>query len=262
MARVTHVKKAQQRYETVVVRDADGAPVRTPVMKTVRDRETGESTQVQKTTKTGRPVFMTQSVADRSKPKEPYTCDFCRKPIEVGTPYKHITPKSGPYGGTKKTRHESCPTWQVWEYSNSLSAQLAQIAHSFNEGLDGVESTDDVSSLLSEAAEEVRSIAEQKRESASAMEDGFGQATSVSEQLEETADSLDEWADEIEQADVPDIDDCEDCDGTGQVDVEDEDVPVDGEQEECTTCSGSGEDMDAWRDKVRDEVTIVDESPV
>ena len=120
MPTITHVKKAQQRYAMVPVCNPDGTPKQTPVMR-------GDGTQ--KTTKRGALVFMTVTVADKTKPQPLDTCDFCHQPIEVGTPYKHITPKSGPYGGHKRTRHESCPTWQVWEYSSSLSARIAQIQH-------------------------------------------------------------------------------------------------------------------------------------
>ena len=41
------MKKAQQRYETVPVLDPEtGQPKKTPVLKTVKDWETGETRQV------------------------------------------------------------------------------------------------------------------------------------------------------------------------------------------------------------------------
>jgi hypothetical protein len=279
MARTTHVAKAQQRYETVPVLDEHGDPKKTPVMKKVKDYDTGEVTEVQKTTKTGREVFMTVTVQDKSKPLPNYTCDSCGKEIEVGTPYKHITPKSGPYGGRKRTRHESCPNWQVWEYSSSMSAELARISYDFFEAVGAAESPDDVTSALSDAAGEVKEIAEQKREGASNIEEGFGHPTSASEELESIAEQLDEWAEEIESADVPEMTeceectdgqvDCEDCEGTGTIALEDngsggrdcETCSGDGTVD-CETCDGTGEDIEAWRDEVRDNVTIVDESPV
>jgi hypothetical protein len=279
MARTTHVKKAQQRYETVVVLDPiTKEPQRTPVMKTVTDRETGEKTQVQKTTKKGRPVFMTQTVADKTKPKPPETCTACHKPIEIGTPYKWIQPKSGPYGGRRMSRHESCPSWQVWDYSNSLSAQLARISHDFWEAVDQAESTDDVAEALSDAGAAVDEIAEQKKEGASNIEEGFGHPTSASEELESQGDELESWAEEIRSADVPDVTECEECsDGEKDCDT----CGGDGEHEieagaglskcedcqgtgvvSCDNCDGSGEDIDAWRDELRDNLSIVDESPV
>lgn len=270
MARVTHVKKAQQRYATVPVRDAEGNVVRTPVMG-----RNGE----QKKSKRGL-TFMTKTVADKTKPLPLLVCDHCRKDIEIGTAYKHISPKSGPYGGQQRNRHESCPTWQVWDYSSSLSARLAQVSHDFSEAISGVESEDDVTTALTDAAEAVREIANEKHESASNIEEGFGHSTSASEELEQVADDLESWADDIESADVPSLDDheceeceegkakCEPCDGTGQVKDED------GEDKDCDECSGDGtvectadgcsegKNVDAWREAVMDEITIVDESPV
>jgi len=268
MARVTHVKKAQQRYETVAVLDDDGNPKQTPVMKN----------GVQKKTKRGALVFMKVTVADKTKPLPPYTCDSCQLPIEIGKPYKHITPKSGPYGGRKRTRHEDCPTWQVWEYSNSLSAQLAQISHDFWSSVDSAEDTDDVQSALDDASAAIKEIAEAKREGASNIEEGFGHPTSASEELEETAESLDQWADDVEQATIPDLPEieeveCEDCGGTGRAD-QDEIEDAEGNEIEavdCETCEGTGqvtpeelpeEQLDEWRDEVRNDLTIVDESPV
>jgi hypothetical protein len=279
MARVTHVAKAQQKYETVPVLDADGNPKKTPVMKSVKDHETGEITQVQKVTKKGKPVFLTVTKQDRSKPKPLETCTACQQPIEVGTPYKWIAPKSGPYGGRRMARHEGCANWQVWDYSSSLSAQLSQVSYDFSLAVDQAESPDDVTSALSDAASAITDIAEQKRESASNIEEGFGHATSQSEELESTADSLEEWAQEIETADVPDMTaceecddgqmDCDDCQGTGKVET-DESAPDLVECDECSgtgtvdceVCDGTSEDIDAWREEVRDNLTIVEESPV
>jgi hypothetical protein len=277
MAKTTHVKKAQARFETVPVLDSDGQPKRTPVMKRVWDERAEEYVQKQKTTKTGKPVFMTVTVQDRTKPLPPYECDACHLPIEVGTPYKHITPKSGPYGGRKRTRHESCPSWNVWDYSNSLSAQLARIAHDFWEQVDGAESTDDVQSALDDAGSEVTSIAEQKKEAAQNIEDGFGWETEKSTELAEIAESLEQWAGEIPSADIPEIENCEQCDdgkvdcdacgGGGRVeDVEGEAVDCpdcEGSgQQDCEDCDGTGEDLEGWREAVRSDVTVVDESPV
>jgi hypothetical protein len=277
MARTTHVKKAQQRYETVIVRDDEGNPLRTPVMVTKHNYDTGQDELVQKVTKKGRLVFMTVTAPDKSKPLPPYECDACRQPIEVGTPYKHITPKSGPYGGRKRTRHESCPSWQVWDYSNSLSAQLARVAYDFSNEIDNAESPDDIQTALDDAASSIEEIADQKQESADNIESGFGHATSASEELAEQADSLRDWAGEITSADIPDMvecaectdgeTDCDECSGSGQVtddDGEDEDCEecqATGTVE-CSNCDASGEDIAAWRDEVRDSVTIVDESPV
>jgi hypothetical protein len=274
MARTTHVKKAQQRYETVVVIDPiTKEPQRTPVMKLNRDGDL-----VQKLTKKGKPIFMTKTVADKNKPKPPETCTACHLPIKIGTPYKWIQPKSGPYGGRRMSRHEACPSWQVWDYSNSLSAQLARVAHDFWEAVDQAEGTDDVQSALDDAGASIEEIAGQKREGAENIESGFGHSTSQSEELESMADELETWASDVTSATIPDVPECEECTdgqkecdtcgGVGEHEIEAgaglsqcDDCSGTGEIE-CDNCDGSGEDIEAFREAVRDEVTIIDESPV
>lgn len=254
MARVTHVARAQQRYETVPVLDENGKPKRTPVMQNGK----------QKVSKRG-PVFMAVTVADHSKPLPPYACDYCRKPIEIGTPYKHVTPKSGPYGGRKRTRHAKCPTWHVWELSNSLSARIEQIQYEFAQAISGVESEDDATSALSEAAEAIRELAQEKEDAAQNIEDGFQHETEMSMELREQSEALNAWADEVEAADIPEFPEPEeqDCE-KGET--------VDGEHDpKCEVCGGAGiytpdeptEDQIAdWQQEVEDAVSIVDESPV
>jgi hypothetical protein len=277
MARITHVARAQQRYKTIPVIDPDtNEPKRTPVMKN------GE----QKKTKHGKPVFMSVTVADKTQPLPPRTCDFCHKPIEVGTPFKHVTPKSGPYGGTQRNRHEACPTWRVWELSNSWSARIAQATDEFDAGL--FENPDEVRDALASVAENIRGLAEESRESATNIEEGFGHPTSQSEEAEQRADDLDGWADEIENTDVPDLPEIETryfvTNGDGAVsdlfetdgyeseeDAEhalamhrdDENNEDDGfEIEAIDPESVTEEQLDEWRSEVEDACSIVDESPV
>lgn len=265
MARITHVKRAQQRYETMPVLDASGNPKRTPVLVD----------GVQKVSKKG-PVWMAVTTNDLTRPKPNYMCDVCGKPIEVGTPYKHITPKSGPYGGTKRTRHEEHPDWQVWEYSSSLSARIAGIVHEANEELSSVESADDAQQVVDGAKDSIMELVEEKREAAQNIEDGFGHETSQSSELSELAESLESWADEadsIEIEDAPDEDQeeeitCEVCNGEGEVDNEDGSATV-----TCTECEGNGYvenpdyDPDAgtfeeWKDSLVEAITgWLDNSP-
>lgn len=259
MPKITHVKRAQQRYERVpVIDEATGQPKVVPVNRT---------------TKAGRPVTMAVTREDRSNPLDPYTCDYCHKGIAVGESYKHITPKSGPYGGTQRNRHESCPTWHVWDYSSSLAARLAQIGHEFSTAIGDADTPDDVTSALEAAAEAARELAQEKRDSSEAIVEGFQHSTSQSDELEEQADALDAWADEIENVTVPDLpdpeeEDCGECDGTGndpEADPGDEDVPS------CEACTGScqvtpeeptEDQMSEWRDEVESETSLVGEPPV
>lgn len=281
MARVIYVKKAQQRFATKPVLDEDGNPKRVPLT----DKRTGE----QKRTKHGRLVTKALTVADKDRPLPNATCEKCGKEIQPGTPYKWVKPKSGPYGGRKRFRCDACPTWQPWDLSYSVSAQAQRLAHEFSEGLAGVESVDEVQSLLDELAQQVRDeLAEQRRESAENMREGFGHDTYQSEQLDSDADELESWADEIESADIPDPDDfqdeCDTCEGTGEVTNSCPECAGSGRDEEtasglCDECDGSGEvedtcddcggtgqsdepDYDAWREEVQQALSVVDECPI
>jgi hypothetical protein len=255
MPRVTHVKKAQQRYETKPVIDpATGEQKIVPVMNS----RTGE----QKVTKRGRPVFLRVTERDLERPLPMPNCDYpdCKhetREIKVGEPYKWIEPS----GQRVRNRHADCPSWNVWEYSSSLSARIAQIQNDDPEG----DSPEDFQSWAAEKAEEIRGLAEEKRESASNIEDGFGHATYQSDELNETADSLEQWADDVENVEVPDLpepeeQDCDDCHGSG----------VNG-GEECPTCSGTGtvtpedpteEQMADWEQEAIEAVrNVLDEAP-
>jgi len=253
MARITHVKAAQQRYEMVRVLDNHGNPLTTPVIC-----RSGE----QKKTKRGREVVRRQTVLDKTKPLPNRVCEKCGQEIKVGQPYKWIAPKSGPYGGHKRYRCEKCPIWDVWDYSNSLSARTAEIAYNFSVDLEGCESEDDVSTALSAVAEGSREIAAEKREAAANIESGFGHSTVQSDELIDIADQLDNWADEVENVSVPSFDHAkeqvEDVEGNprfacrcdeefGNEDAVDEHI---------------AEEMEAWREDVQGECGVVYECPV
>lgn len=233
MPTITRVKAAQQRYETVPVLDGAGQPVRIPLTS-----EDGSP----KTDKRGEPIFITRTVPDKTKPKPLENCGKCGKVIEVGSPYKHMSPKSGPYGGTRLVRCDTCEDWHAWEYSSSLSARLSEISYYFWENIVEVTNADDVTDALSNAAQAVRDIAEEKRESASNIEEGFQHATYQSDELNEQADSLDSWADEIENADVPSAPE--------PTWAEDTEVPP------------TAEDLEDWRSEVQEACSVVDDSPV
>lgn len=190
MPRITYVKKAQQRYALVPVLNEDGTQKATPVM-----RKDGEP----RLTKHGRPVVARQSVEDKSQPLPMPICECCRKPLEVGQPYKHVTPK----GSGKRVRCGACPTWEPWDLSNALWARLAELQHDYAREFTEEDEEDDVTSALAEAAEAIREIAEEKREAAENLREGFGHDTSQSEELDGIADELEAWADDVEYADVP-----------------------------------------------------------
>lgn len=257
MARIHRVKKAQQRYATVPVIDPEtGEQKVTPVM----NRRTGE----QKVSKRG-PVFLKVTKRDTSQPLEMPKCDFpgCQREdrhIIVGEPYMQVTPKSGPYGGSTRYRHDEHPAWRPWDLSNSLSANLQRVDSDYRDALGSAESAEDVTAALEQAAQEIRDLAEEKEQGAENIREGFGHDTYQSEELAETAESLNTWADEVESADVPALEDfpCQDCDGTGE--QEDEDEPEGTHQ--CDSCSGSGYSQEDWLEDVESSVTVMDECPV
>lgn len=244
MARINHVKRAQQRYATKPVIDpATGVQKVTPMINT----RTGQP----KLTKHGRPVVLRITERDLERPLPMPKCDApeCTQPsreIAVGTPYKWIEPS----GQAVRNRHASCLTWNVWEYSSSLSARIAQIT---DEGPGDFDSLEDAQQWAADKASEIRELAEEKRESAQNMEDGFGHATSMSDELNETADSLDEWADEIENVDLPEFPEEEDTEDGDDSEAEDGEK----EDEEYET------KLEEWREEVRQALDdVLGNSPV
>lgn len=229
MARVTIVNKAQARYKTVPALNEDGTP---RVVNVMRNGQ-------QKVTKHGKPVTMRVMVEDKTQPLPERSCDFpgCTingGKIAVGTSYKWVKPKSGPYGGSKRNRHAEHPSWKPWDLSNSTSARIQQITD-----LDGVDTgdLDEVRSFLESAAEQIRDLGQEKADGADNIESGFGHETSQSEELRQLSEDLESWADDVESAaqDLPESADCEACEGSGKVDEDQEDT------ENCDACDGEGE---------------------
>lgn len=232
MARVTYVKKAQQRYATKPVLDAEGNPLVIPVT-----RKDGTP----KTTKSGRVITRKVTESDKTKPLPLRKCEACGQEIAIGQPYKHVTPKSGPYGGYTRFRCGTCPGWQPWDLSNALWARIAQIQAEFSDSASNAQSRDDLQAVLEDAASAARELADEKRESASNIEDGFGHATYQSDELNEQADAIESWADEMENADIPEAK-CEECNGSQEVDC---DQCGGTGQDDCQACEGTGEESDA-----------------
>lgn len=196
--------------------------------------------------------------------KPPLVCELdSTHVITPGTPYKHVKLHMR---APKHVRCADCPDWRIWDISSSMSARLEQIAFDFDTAIQSAENPDDVQSALEEAANAVREIAEEKRDGAQNIEDGFGHPTQQSDELVETADTLASWADEIEAAEVPDLPepedvDCETCSGTGITDVADQ--PCGDCDRGKVIADGLSEDeLDEWRSTVADDVGIVHDCPV
>lgn len=205
MARIMHVKKAQQRYKTVPVLNEDGTPKSTPVL-----RKDGTP----KRTKKGKEIVMRVTINDKTQPLPNLRCGACGKDIEPGQPYKWVKTKSGPYGGAKMNRHEGCPTWKPSELTSSKMSGIYAAQEECDEQVGSCESIEDLESLRDSLAEQIRGVAEEYEESAINIEEGFGHETSMSEELkenlsfdpfEETApDDLPEDADEDTVAEAED----------------------------------------------------------
>lgn len=266
MPKVHRVAKAQQRY--AMVPDIDPA---TGQQRTLTTRQKGRG---------GAPVVRQLTKPDLSQPLEPRTCGFCHEPIETGTAYKWMAVKSGPRSSRKLYRHAHHPDWHYWEYSDSLAAQVAQVAWNFQQAVYTATSADDVESAVEDAAGEIESIADAKDEAADNIESGFEHATSQSDELRDIAEQLRELADGLRNEPVPDFPDtedeeCETCEGSGKVVQLSEDAEpepwregsyAEGVVRECGECSGSGhpeevteQQLDDWRNEVDAAFTI--ESP-
>ena len=108
-----------------------------------------------------------------------------------------------------------CPAWRPSELTSSphlatlygaqeaLSDALADLSLD-PQDVDESTATDEITALAETFAEGVREAAEGYRESAQAIEDGFGHSTYVSEELEQKADDLDSWADDFDCVDAAD----------------------------------------------------------
>ncbi len=129
-------------------------------------------------------------------------CNYCGKPIEAGTSYKWVAIKTSPRSSRRMARHADCPAWKASELTTSSqkSAMLSACesaydaigAWSAEDGIDALEE------IVQQAAEGFREAAEMYRESAQNIEDGFGHATYLSDELNEKADQCDSTADDLE----------------------------------------------------------------
>lgn len=221
MARVTHVKAAQPRYKMVPVLDEDGNQITTPVL-----RKNGS----QKMTRHGQPVFRRQTVADKSQPLPPERCGKCGKDILPGSPYKWVEVKRT-YGGVRYVRCAACPTWRQSELTSSKMAGVYAMQEEFD--VSGCQNADELTEAATEAAQAVRDVAEEYREAATNIEEGFGHPVAASEELNEKADELEAWADEIEGWQPDDAPECPVCHGEGTV-------------EEGDTCEHCEEERGEW----------------
>lgn len=145
--------------------------------------------------------------ARKTKGGERPVCFTCHFPIGVGQAYAWNQPSRF---SPRYQWHETCaaPGASVLESNEKRGtamgafedayATLSELTfEDYNEDTDALVA--DMQAALDQCAESVREAAEMWRESASNIEDGFGHATSTSEEMEEHADTYETVADEVEQ---------------------------------------------------------------
>jgi DNA repair exonuclease SbcCD ATPase subunit len=164
--------------------------------------------------------------------------------IKPGDSYRKASGRSGG-GFYTRIRCAPCPTWYPWDLSDSLSNRLAEIVHNYEQAIQDITTIEDFEQVLDDTAEAVTEIAEEKRESADNMEQGFGHETEQSAELNEIADELESWANDIDAAksDIPELPDLETGeDGNARAELTDEQI-------------------EAWREEATSAVDIMDNSP-
>ena len=115
----------------------------------------------------------------------------------LGDPYRWAKPRAGKFArGAKLVR--CMATTCNFRPSEMTSSKMGTIYDAQEEfGLTGEASVGDIRSALEEFAGVVNEVAQEYRDSASNIEEGFGHTTSQSEELESKADDLEGWAEEV-----------------------------------------------------------------
>lgn len=173
-------------------------------------------------------------------------CPKCGKEILPGMPYKwaKIRP-SGPRSSLKLKRCGTCPDWRPSEMTYSKMSGVYAAQEGFGDAVGGWSAEDGIDVIneaLSQAAEEIRAVAEEYRESAS-------NAGGLGADWEEKADQLESWADEVEQA-------------AEQAGDQPEELPFPDDASEAETEEHATE-MEEWQQQVIDVTQdVINECPV
>lgn len=133
--------------------------------------------------------------------KSPGTCPKCSKKIEKGASYIHWKFR---YGG-KRIRCATCPRPRQSELTNSDKLSRCYAAgEDISDAIDAFRKDLDEEGLrgtLEDAANTLREVAEEYRDSSSNVENGMnGNRMPICDELDEKADNLEAKADEIDSA--------------------------------------------------------------
>ena len=179
-----------------------------------------------------------------TKAAKEYSCEKCREPILKGESY--ISYKVGFRSRFVHRRHDlpGCRPRSSELESSMLSGAYAAI-ESAEDALSagGFESPEDIASVMEEAAEGLREVAQQYSDAADSMGGAGEEMQERAEMIEAAADSFEEddftdYHTECESCDGSGKDTCPGCDGTGEADGSDPDTE---EPETCEQCDGTGE---------------------
>lgn len=133
--------------------------------------------------------------------KSPGSCGKCSKPIKKGSAYRWWKFR---FGGGKRIRCTACPRPRQSELTNSDKLSRCYAAgEAIQDAIDAFWKDGDIEGLRSAmegAAQELEEVAEEYRDSASAVENGMNNRMPICDELEEKADNLDGKAQEIEDA--------------------------------------------------------------
>lgn len=135
--------------------------------------------------------------------KKTRTCRVCQHQVQPGEGYKYMDRKTGPRSGyrlffcfvcvPKPSHHASGRTQELMEITEGAEEAVGKVDHS-QEGME------DLWITIEDVVSSINSLAEEIRDSANAIEDGFGHETQQSTNMSETADNLETWAGELEGA--------------------------------------------------------------
>jgi ElaB/YqjD/DUF883 family membrane-anchored ribosome-binding protein len=124
--------------------------------------------------------------------------DYPQHGIEKGDQYYYWFPYMG-----RKQFSKSRPTPSQVE-SNETRANYLLLQEEALAALDEANILDDIMSALDEASSRASETADELREKASNIEDGFGHETEMSMQFNEQADEVESWGNDLTNLDRPD----------------------------------------------------------
>jgi len=127
-------------------------------------------------------------------------CQKCGKEIAVGDPYKHASPRAGPWARGRKLVHCHDCAFRPSELMTRKMAGVYAAIESYEDDMAGNHhDAQGFGEALTEAASAIREVAEEYMTGASNIEEGFGHSTSQSDEMQSNGDQLLEWCDQIEE---------------------------------------------------------------